>query len=415
MVYLSPMKIKSQGFFVLFVVGILFFGAGSLFYVGSFVLANELEDKKEDLEDLQKKKEAYEKLVDLKLNQATLLNSQISLLERQADKLEGTIKENTGKLEETKQKIERLAIEIKEKEKEITYQKEILAEFVRSYYDWNAGKIQNTLFFKETQNPLSLGDQFGQIQEKVSETVKKIESVQKSISRDYEILSNSRTEMETLNIKLEQQTVYLEGAKKQKETLYTKTSQEKDRYERKLSQVEEEIRDIEQEIENLEAEKSDNIDMSKLPSKGGAGMGYPVSKVEITQKYGKTNFTRWYNFHNGVDFGVSTGTNILAAAKGKVVATGNCGRYAYGKWVAIDHGNGLVTLYGHLSKQKVSKGEAVERGDVIGLSGNTGYSTGPHLHFSVFTSGSFEVVDSTKVSGVKIPTGAHVNPMKYLL
>lgn len=414
MVYLSPMRRKIWGFFIIVGFFAFVFGGGVCLFPGKSVLADDLADKQDDLDDLQKKKEAYEKLVDLKLNQATLLNSQISLLEKQADKLEGTIQKNAQKLQETELQISRIALQIEEKEREMVRQKELLAEFIRGYYDWNSGEVRNTLFSGSIRNPFSVEDQFDQFQERVSEAVIRVESIRLSLKKDYNALSQGKTEIETLNSKLEQQTTYLESTKKQKETLFTKTNQEKNQYEKKLSQVEEEIRDIEQEIEGLEANKSNNIDMSKLPNKSDADMIYPVLKKVITQKYGKTTFTRWYSFHNGVDFGVSTGTEVFSVMDGKVIATGNCGKYAYGKWVAIDHGNGLVTLYGHLSKQKVNKGDSVDQGDVIGLSGNTGYSTGPHLHFSVFSSDSFEVVNSTKVSGVKIPTGAHVNPMKYL-
>ncbi len=408
------MRKKLWGFFVVVFVFGSFFGIGAVKGVGDFALASELQKKQDNLQDLQKKKETYQKIVNLKVNQATLLNSQITTLENQSNQLQGTIQDNTTKLEETKQEIARLSAQIDEKEREIRNQKEALAEFVRSYYDWSSGKIQNTLFADGLQNPFAIGDQSDQFQEKVSEAVEKIESVKKSLSRDQESLDQDRIEIETLNAKLEQQTVYLESTKKAKETLYTQTTAEKDQYAQKLSKVEGQIRAVEQEIEQLEAGKSNDINMANLPSKKGAGMDYPVQDPVITQGYGKTTFTRWYSFHNGVDFGVSTGTKILAAAGGKVIATGDCGRYAYGKWVAIDHGNGLVTLYGHLSQQKTSKGKSVKKGDTIGLSGNTGYSTGPHLHFSVFTSDSFEVVASTSVAGVNIPTGAHVNPMIYL-
>lgn len=408
------MKIKLWGFFVVILIFGSLVGIGSVKYTDNFALASELEDKQDDLQDLQKKKETYQKIVNLKVNQATLLNSQIAILENQTNQLQGTIQENATKLEVTKQEIARLSAQIDEKEKEIRNQKEFLAEFVRLYYDWSSGEIQSALFSDGLQNPFAVSDQSDQFQEKVSEAVEKIESVKKSLSRDQESLDQDKIEIETLNTKLEQQTVYLESTKKEKEMLYTQTTAEKNQYAQKLSKVEGQIRDIEREIEQLEAVKSNAINMANLPSKKGAGMDFPVKDPAVTQRYGKTTFTRWYSFHNGVDFGIPTGTKILAAAAGKVVATGDCGRYAYGKWVAIDHGNGLVTLYGHLSQQKTSKGKSVKKGDTIGLSGNTGYSTGPHLHFSVFTSDSFEVVASTSVAGVNIPTGAHINPMMYL-
>jgi murein DD-endopeptidase MepM/ murein hydrolase activator NlpD len=98
-----------------------------------------------------------------------------------------------------------------------------------------------------------------------------------------------------------------------------------------------------------------------------------------------------------------------------VVATGNNGRYAYGRWIAVDHGNGIVTMYGHLSSIVKSKGSIVKKGDTIAKSGNTGNSTGPHVHFTVFSAKSFEVVPSKSVLSVKdIPIGATVNPKNYL-
>ena len=405
------MKHISMRFFVA-VLSLAFLG---VIFCGNAVLADDdLEDKKDDLEDLQEKKESYQKIINIKQNQETLLQSQISSLSSQTEKLENNIQENSVKLEETQKKMSILEAQIQQKEEEIAQQKSILGEFLRSYYDWNASEMRN-VFFTGSDNSFSLADQSLQLQNGVSGAIEKIESIKRSLARDKEALTRTHTEIETLNVKLEQQTVYLESTKRQKEGLVAKTTQEKTQYQKKLSKVEEEMRDIEQEIQELEADKSSNIDMSKLPSKKSADFEYPVENVRITQSYGKTTFTRWYTFHNGTDFGLASGSKILAVADGKVLATGDCGaKYAYGKWVAIDHGNGLVSFYGHLSKQKVKRGDAVDQGDTIALSGNTGYSTGPHLHFSVFTKDSFEVIDSTSVKGVKIPTGAHLNPMRYL-
>lgn len=90
--------------------------------------------------------------------------------------------------------------------------------------------------------------------------------------------------------------------------------------------------------------------------------------------------------HTGLDIGANSGDNVLAAAAGTVTMAGVNG--GYGNCVMIDHGNGYQTLYAHLSSIAVSKGATVSAGSVIGYVGSTGVSTGPHLHFEIFASGS---------------------------
>ncbi len=108
---------------------------------------------------------------------------------------------------------------------------------------------------------------------------------------------------------------------------------------------------------------------------------WPTSGV-ITQPF------RWY--HKAMDIANKTGTPILAADSGKVVVSGWTDNTGYGNRVMIDHGNGFVTLYGHMSVVSVQVGQTVRRGDVIGQIGSTGRSTGPHLHFEVRRGGANE-------------------------
>ncbi|MFZ2038619.1 MAG: peptidoglycan DD-metalloendopeptidase family protein [Minisyncoccia bacterium] len=87
---------------------------------------------------------------------------------------------------------------------------------------------------------------------------------------------------------------------------------------------------------------------------------------------------------NAIDFGCATGNSVYAAAAGKVLISRSSGwNGGYGSYVVIQHANGSQTLYGHLSSPMVSAGQKVTQGQVIGLSGNTGKSTGPHLHFEI--------------------------------
>lgn len=90
-------------------------------------------------------------------------------------------------------------------------------------------------------------------------------------------------------------------------------------------------------------------------------------------------------FHEGIDIAVPTGSSVKAAASGKVIFAGN--RSGYGKTIIINHGSGLQTLYAHNSKLHVKAGQWVEKGQLICSSGNTGSSTGPHLHFEVRENG----------------------------
>ncbi|MGN0048215.1 MAG: peptidoglycan DD-metalloendopeptidase family protein [Bacteroides sp.] len=110
------------------------------------------------------------------------------------------------------------------------------------------------------------------------------------------------------------------------------------------------------------------------------GFCMPTSNTRITDIFGYRPRRR--RVHNGLDIKVLVGDTIRAAFDGKVRIVKNQGRRrGYGQYIVIRHDNGLETVYGHLSKQLVSEEQLVKAGDVIGLGGNTGRSTGSHLHF----------------------------------
>lgn len=209
----------------------------------------------------------------------------------------------------------------------------------------------------------------------------------------------------------------LEAEEVGRDDLLTETRQEEGAYRDILAEVEEQQREIEAEVRELESQLRRTIDPSALP--GSGVLSWPLSYVRITQGYGNTVSTGFindvYDFHNGIDFGAQVrgvlGDPVLAASGGRVVGVGSTGRYAYGKWIAVDHQNGLVTLYAHLSLQQVSVGQEVKRGDVIARMGSTGFSTGPHLHFTVYASETFRI--ESRWYG-PLPIGASFNPQNFL-
>jgi murein DD-endopeptidase MepM/ murein hydrolase activator NlpD len=103
----------------------------------------------------------------------------------------------------------------------------------------------------------------------------------------------------------------------------------------------------------------------------------------FTSGYGhrRDPFTKLQIMHQGVDIAGPEGTPVVAPASGSIIFVGDAG--GYGQMIAIDHGNGLISRYGHLSRTLVKMGGKVKRGDHIGAIGNTGRSTGPHLHYEV--------------------------------
>ncbi|MFQ5770472.1 MAG: M23 family metallopeptidase [bacterium] len=117
----------------------------------------------------------------------------------------------------------------------------------------------------------------------------------------------------------------------------------------------------------------------------------PVQGARITDKFGirKDPFVERVKHHNGIDLTARYGTKVYAAASGVVEFTRMRYRLnkGYGRVIIINHGYGYKTLYGHLSKIFVKRGQKVKRWDNIGLSGNTGRATGPHLHYEVWRNG----------------------------
>ncbi|MBA0053830.1 M23 family metallopeptidase [Streptomyces sp. AJS327] len=135
----------------------------------------------------------------------------------------------------------------------------------------------------------------------------------------------------------------------------------------------------------------------------------PISgDYELTASFGNSG-DRWQSGHSGQDFGVPTGTPVKSVHKGTVVKAGGNGGgdgAAYGNAVVVKHNNGTYSQYAHLDSVKVSAGEQVKTGQEIGKSGNSGNSSGPHLHFELRTTPDYgsgkDPVPQLKDLGVKL-------------
>lgn len=136
------------------------------------------------------------------------------------------------------------------------------------------------------------------------------------------------------------------------------------------------------------------------------GLPFTVHPLEgkVTARFGKAidPFTKGKRFHRGLDIKAALGTPIVAPGPGRVIET-SIKPKTYGYLLVIDHGQGVVTRYGHLEGFEVKTGDRVKAGTVVGRVGSTGKSTGPHLHFEVLKDGKY--IDPESVT----PTGKEAN------
>lgn len=383
---------------------------------------NGVNNLNDQLDEIKAKIKAYQDIIHLKQREGSALSDQIELLQAQAASLSLQIETNVKTLSELDSQISDLDKRIGEKEAVITVQKRVLSELMQNYY-LERGKTSIALLTvgESTFNPFQIDEWMSQTGDRVREVLGTLKTLRQSLVDEEGEVNEKRNNADSLRLQLDERNDYLSGVESNKSFLLAKTQRDTAKYNALVDDLEKQREDIESEIESIDAGKIDSLDLKDMPKFKHGVLKYPLKSILVTQGYGKTSYAKKTgsygpaHFHNGLDFGASTGTSILAAGDGKVVAVGNNGKYAYGKWVAIDHQDGIITLYGHMSKQLVKRGDSVGQGDTIGLVGSTGNATGPHLHFTVYSTKSFDVVPSSSVPSVKdIPVGATVNPSVYL-
>lgn len=222
--------------------------------------------------------------------------------------------------------------------------------------------------------------------EEYRQSVEYLELCKQTLEEEEDVLNTAQASLEK-----EQQAV---------NTLISEKEQQIVAYQGDISNKEAAIKEYEADISAQNAtiaalEKAVAADKAKLEEEnrlkydGGMFQMPCPGYTRISDDYGNRMHPtlKVQKFHNGVDFAAPSGTAILAAYSGNVVAASY--NSSMGNYVMIDHGDGLYTIYMHASKLYVSTGQSVSKGATIAAVGSTGRSTGPHLHFSVRSNGSY--------------------------
>jgi murein DD-endopeptidase MepM/ murein hydrolase activator NlpD len=170
-------------------------------------------------------------------------------------------------------------------------------------------------------------------------------------------------------------------ARRQKSTTLASIKEDKESVLEEIHALEQQSAALAERIRQAQQQSAGASVPGIVPPSGGGRLGWPVSGP-VTSGFGP----RWGRMHEGIDIAVPEGTPVRAAAAGTVIYAGWLG--GYGNLVVVDHGGGLSTAYAHNSSFAASVGQSVAAGEVVAYSGNTGNSSGPHVHFEVRVGGS---------------------------
>jgi murein DD-endopeptidase MepM/ murein hydrolase activator NlpD len=413
-------------------------------------LKTQIEQRNQQIEEIEKEIIKYQAELDKNSKEADTLKNQIRQLETAKKKLLADISLTKKKIETAKLNIQELGLQIDSKKQDIDKKTSLLAEIIRNMKDRESFSVVE--FILSQENLSGFYDDLAKMENLQAETGDKLDELRglkKNLEGEKTIQEKEKRNLEQFKSQLSDQKKLVEINKSDKDKLLEETKNKETNYKKILTEKQKIKDEFEQELLALESKLKIQIDPNSLPKTGSGILSWPFTAEKmqtcknaqnvaelgnifcITQYFGKTSFAtanpQLYQSgtHNGIDFRAPAGTEILASAGGIVKGAGDtdkvCKDASYGKWILIEHENGLSTIYAHLSIIKVSAGQIAARGQLIGYSGNTGASTGPHLHFTVYATAGVNITTFPsricRGKSYTIPVASfnsYLNPLSYL-
>lgn len=408
--------IISLAFFVLF--GL----TANVFAITATEVKNQISDINEQIMALDKEIAQYQAQITETSQQKNTLNNTIKELTLTRSKLLAERTQIQKQINATGLVIVEIGNNIETKEESIQNGEASLKEMLYSLYQnegnsfiemiLSKGKLEE--FSKEYNNTLS-------INESVRNYIKELLGEKEELSNSKIQKLSEQDKLNTLKATLIAKETAVLNTKKEKDSLLVETKNKEAEYQKILAEQIKRRDSFEKAIADYEAQLQFILNPKLLPKEGSGVLSWPLSSILITSPYG----SRWGSVHYGVDFRAAVGTQVVAMASGVVEGTGDtdvaCKGASFGKWVFIKYNNGLSSTFGHLSVISSKKGQVVKAGDIVALSGNTGSSTGPHLHVAVYASTGVKVdTVPSKSCGGKVFTqpisalSAYLDPLLYL-
>lgn len=385
--------------------------------------------RENDIKALEAEIASYQHQLDELGNDKKTLQNAIRTLDLTRAKLSKDMELTTKKIARTQEHIDILSRQIDRKIDQIQRGQRAISRIIREIDQESESNLLIVLLSQTSiSNFFEDAEHLERLQSGISDNIAALRKFREDLERTKRDYENERNTLAKLRGQLADQRTLADQQKREQRALLSETMKQESNYAKLLHERIAKKKQFEREIEDFEAQLKAVIDPNSFPPPGSRVLSFPIDSPFITQKFGRTvDARRLYSSgtHNGIDFRASRGTPVKAAADGIVLATGDtdqaCRWASYGKWILLRHPNGLATLYAHLDLVKVSEGQRVQNGDLIGYSGLTGYATGPHLHFTVMVASATEVSDvpskSCKGAVFHIPVAplnAYLDPEAYL-
>ena len=379
-----------------------------------------ISQKNADIDKLEKEIKQYQSQLNDLAKEKNSLNVSLKQLDLTRKKLVADIAITENKIEKTNFKIQELSLEINNKEDTITRDIDAIKIEIKETNEFDLDSMIETILSKNSfTNMWNDIDNMAVVREKIREKIIELKQIKSDLEDTRKETMDARNELVILKSQLADQKKIVDQNTAEKKKLLTQTKNNETNYQKLLKKKIAKKEAFEKELSDYESQLKYILDPSKLPGKGV--LAWPLDSIYITDYFGQTP-TR---FHKGVDFRASVGTAVKSMSDGVVAGTGDtdvqCPGVSYGRFILIKFNNGLAATYGHLSLIKVSKGDTVKRSQIIGYSGNTGSSTGPHLHVSIYPK---DAVDLKTLPSKSCPghvltqpiaaTNAYLDPMYYL-
>ena len=353
--------------------------------------------------------------------QKSSLSKSLKELDITKKKLNADISITQNKIDKTNLKIQSLSSDINSKENSIGNNIDSIKLGIKNINEFEQAGIVETILsdndFSVIWNDI---DSMIAVRERIRADIVELKQMKGALEDTRKVTIDAKNELTKLKSQLSDQQKIVVQNTNEKNKLLTQTKNNEANYQKLLKDRIAQRDAFEKELQDYEAQLQLILDPSQIPK--GRLLSWPLDSIYVTSPYAP----RWGGFHRGTDFRAAVGTPVKAMAEGTVRGIGDtdicCPGASFGKWIFIEYNNGLSSAYGHLSLISVREGQKVGRGEVVGYSGNTGSSTGPHLHVSLYVSSGVQVdsFESRAYPGKTLvqprvsAINAHLDPMLYL-